>query len=333
VPFDNPSQRERLSPVGLDCRQPAISAQHGRLAFARASWDENIWRVGLAGGGRTLDAPAALTGSTRSELNAQFSPDGSRIVFESTRSGNQELWVADSDGQNALQLTALNGRVGGTPAWSPDGQSIAFDWRGEDGRGDIWVVSAHGGAPFRVTTHPADDLVPSWSRDGRSIRYGSTRTGRYEIWTVSPHGGEPVQLTRHGGAYGKESIDGYLYYAKIGDGFFPSLWRVPVSGGEEVRILPAIASYGNFAVAHDGIYFESPPPAMSLGHIPLATPFTPARATIGFYSFATAKVTRVIAVERHAGHGLDISPDGRTLMFAQMDAYTEDLLLVEKFLR
>ena len=83
------------------------------------------------------------------------------------------------DGRNALQLTSFKGRRGGTPAWSPDGQSIAFDLRTDDGRGDIYVIPARGGAPVRVTTDPADDLVPSWSRDGRSIYFGSTRSGRY----------------------------------------------------------------------------------------------------------------------------------------------------------
>ena len=78
---------------------------------------------------------SSLIGSTRSELNAQFSPDGSRIVFESMRSGTQELWVADQDGRNALQLTSFNGRLGGTPAWSPDGQSIAFDCGTRTGAG------------------------------------------------------------------------------------------------------------------------------------------------------------------------------------------------------
>ena len=114
-------------------------------------------------------------------------------MFESLRSGTQEIWVADQDGRNALQLTSFNGRLGGTPAWSPDGQSIAYDVRNDDGRGDIYVIPARGGAPVRLTNHPADDLVPSWSRDGRSIYFGSTRTGSFEIWKVSARGGEPVQ--------------------------------------------------------------------------------------------------------------------------------------------
>jgi len=331
IPLRRPEQLQRLSPSVDECRQPSVAMQQGRLAFTRARWDENIWSLPLSAQGRPAGSPVSLIGSTRSELNAQFSPDGTRVVFESQRSGTQELWVADRDGRNALQLTSFNGRLGGTPAWSPDGKSITYDLRNDDGRGDIYVIPARGGAPLRITNHPADDLVPSWSRDGRSIYYSSTRTGKYQIWRVSPQGGEPVQVTQQGGAYAKESVDGrYIYYARI-DTSLPTLWRVPVTGGEEVQRVQNLASYGNFAVARDGIYFESSPPSSPLGHIPILAPFTRPEATIDFLSFATGRVTRVMTVARHAGHGLDVSPDGRTLLFAQMDSFTEDLMLVENF--
>ena len=330
VPLQHPERVERLSPLGDECRQPSVAALQGRLAFTRASWDENTWRVTLSGPGQAAGAPVRLVGSTRSELNAQFSPDGSRIVFESIRSGTPELWLADRDGRNALQITSFNGRFGGTPAWSPDGQSIAFDMRNEDGRGDVYVVPVRGGAPIRRTDHPADDLVPTWSRDGKWIYFASTRSGLYQIWKMSAQGGAAVQVTQHGGTYGKESMDGkYLYYGRSNP--ITGLWRVPVAGGEEVEVVPRLASYGNFAVAPDGIYFEERLPGNPLGHSPDFTPFTRLEAAIDFLSFATGKVTRVITLDRHAGHGFDVSPDQRTLLFAQMDDFSEDLMLVENF--
>jgi serine/threonine protein kinase/Tol biopolymer transport system component len=330
IALEHPEQPERLSPFGDECRQPTVAALQGRLAFTRARSDENTWRVTLSGPGRAAGAPVRVVGSTRSELNAQFSPDGSRIVFESMRSGTQELWVADQDGRNALQLTSFNGRLGGTPAWSPDGESIAFDLRNEDGRGDVYVVAARGGAPVRLTDHPADDLVPSWSRDGQSIYFGSTRSGSYQIWKMSARGGAAVQVTQHGGTYAKESMDRkYIYYGRTSPS--TELWRVPVAGGEEVAVLPRLASYGNFAVASGGIYFEERLPGNPLGHTPDFTPFTRLEVAIDFLSFATGKVTRVITLDRHAGHGFDLSPDGRTLLFGQVDSFTEDLMLVENF--
>jgi serine/threonine protein kinase len=331
IPLEHPDRPERLSPPGEESRQPSVAMQQQRLAFTRANWDENIWHQALSSPGRPAAPPSAPTGSTRLELNAQFSPDGKRIVFESLRSGTQELWIADADGRNAQQLISFSGRRGGTPAWSPDGQSIVFDWRNEDGRADIYLVPVRGGAPRPLTNHPADDLVPTWSRDGRSIYFASTRTGVYQIWKVSPQGGEPVQVTQRGGTYGKESLDGKtLYYAKLG-GPRPTMWRVPVAGGEEVRIEINLASYSNFAVAREGIYFESLPPADQLGHVPMLSPFTRPESTIDFLSFATGKITRVVTVDRYAGHGMDVSADGHTLMFGQVDTLTEDLMVVEGF--
>ena len=89
----------------------------------------------------------------------------------SYRSGNMEVWVSDSDGSNSIQLTSFNGPKVTTPRWSPDGGRIAFDSDAE-GEFDVWVIGANGGKAQRMTTHPANDGDPSWSRDGR--------------WTASP---------------------------------------------------------------------------------------------------------------------------------------------------
>ena len=173
--------------------------------------------------------------------------------------------------------------------------------------------------------------MPSWSRDGHWIYFGSFRTGKQQIWKVSPEGGEPVQVTQQGGAYAKESLDRrYIYYART-DTAPPTLWRVPAAGGEEVQVVQNLSSAGRFAVARDGIYFESSPQSSPLGHIPTLVPFTRPETTIEFLSFATGRVTRVLTIARHAGRGLDVSPDGRTLLFALMDSFTEDLMLVENF--
>ena len=329
VPLDHPDRPERISPPGEDWRQPSVSQRQDRLAAARATWDENMWRADLPGPGQPAGTPISLTGSTRSELNAQFSPDGNRIAFESFRSGTQEVWVADADGRNARQLTTFNGVLGGTPAWSPDGQSIAFDMRNAAGNGDVFVAPVRGGATVRLTTDPADDIVPSWSHDGHWIYFESTRTGRAEIWKLPARGGQPIQITHGGATYAKESVDGrYLYYSRSENGL-RSLRRIETSGGEDVQVIPQIAHYGNFAVVKEGVYFEASPPAGDISLRSLFAPFARG-ATIDFLSFAPGgKITTVLNLTEYAGHGLDVSPDGRTLLFGQMDGFSEDLLLVE----
>jgi len=88
----------------------------------------------------------------------------------------------------------------------------------------------------RVTTGDSDDVVPSWSRDGRWVYFVSNRSGENQVWKVPAEEAKAVQVTRKGGFAAFESIDGrYLYYAKSRDA--SGIWRVPVDGGEEIQVL------------------------------------------------------------------------------------------------
>jgi hypothetical protein len=95
-------------------------------------------------------------------------------------------------------------------------------------------------------------------------------------------------------------------------------------------VVPHMADWA-FAVARDGIYFKPSRPYAPPRSIPMVSPFARPEFRIEFLRFTTGRATTVLTIPRHAGHGLDVSPDGRTLLWAQLDAYTEDLLLVENF--
>src|SRR5262249_9165678 len=112
--------------------QPAISRQGHRLAYTEALFDENIWRVRIDPHGKVQPPPTSIS-STRPDCCPQFSPDGKRISFSSGRSnrlGSYEIWICNSDGSGAVQLTSL-GAEAGFPRWSPDGERIAFDSNAE----------------------------------------------------------------------------------------------------------------------------------------------------------------------------------------------------------
>jgi len=71
-------------------------------------------------------------------------------------------------------------------------------------------------------------------------------------------GGAAIQVTKRGGSMPLESVDGqYLYYVKLSQN---ALWKLPLAGGEEFQVLPAVAGFGSaYAPGKDGIYFIRPP--------------------------------------------------------------------------
>jgi Tol biopolymer transport system component/DNA-binding winged helix-turn-helix (wHTH) protein len=309
---------ERLAVGGKNASNPSISGQGHRLAYQQAVSDSNIWRIDVQGSTGGNRSPAKLIASTRWESGPQFSPDGKKITFCSDRSGSLEIWVCDSDGSNCVQLTFFDGHTC-TPRWSPDGQRIAFDSRPE-GHSDIFVVDVERRVPRRLTTATSDDVVPSWSHDGRWIYFSSNRTGRQQVWKAPAQGGPAVQVTQNGGFAAFESPDGqFIYYAKFTE---PGIWRVPVEGGEETLVLDLLQPglWGYWAVSEQGIYF-------------LNSKAEP-RPAIEFYRFATRQVTRVFVPEKDPAYGspgLAVSPDGRWILYVQMDHLGSDLMLVENF--
>ena len=316
---------ERIVVTGQNPSFPAISRQGNRLAYTDAYTDSNLYLyegAGFAGRGvpGKFGEPRAILTSTREDTSPQFSPDGTRLVFTSQRNGSEEVFGADSQGEQTRQLTAFDGPNAGTPHWSPDGKWIAFDSRA-NGSPDIYVISAEGGAARRLTTELNFDSQPSWSHDGKWIFFTSDRSGRYEIWKLPVEGGPALQITKGGAFEGFESPDGKLFYFSKNRGVY-GLWSVPVEGGEE-KPVPELKQAGywrSWGVIEQGIYFISKE--------------TTPRPSVRFFSFATRQVTSLLTVEKDAlwwEAGLALSPDGRKLIYAQLDHSFNDIFLMENF--
>ena len=198
----------------------------GRVVYSAQFRDSAIWKLPLEGlTDRAVALP--LLSTPFDEGNPDYSPDGQRLAFESTRSGATEIWIANADGSSPVQMTSIGGALTSNPQWSLDGQMILFNSRRE-GSNDLYVLRVDTRELRRLTDDPADDEEPRWSRDGHWIYFGSNRTGRYEVWKMPAGGGAPVQVTTQGGRGPTESPDGgWLYYAKGTASPF-SIWRVPV---------------------------------------------------------------------------------------------------------
>lgn len=78
------------------------------------------------------------------------------------------------------------------PAISPDGQTIAFSYKG-----DIYTVPSKGGRAYPITLHEGHEFMPIWSPDGKSIAFASDRYGNYDVFVMPAMGGEAKRLTYH----------------------------------------------------------------------------------------------------------------------------------------
>ena len=143
--------------------------------------------------------PRNLTDSATSDTSPAWSPDGSHIVFQSDRDGNQEIYVMAADGSNLRNLTNHEGDDFG-PAWSPDGRYIAFDSNRDRGGVDreIYLMEADGSNLRRLTDREGMNGLPTWSPDGRYIAFQSDRDGEsQEIHVMEVESGNVQRLTEH----------------------------------------------------------------------------------------------------------------------------------------
>jgi dipeptidyl aminopeptidase/acylaminoacyl peptidase len=242
------------------------------------------------------------------EMDAQASPDGARIVWKSMRSGSWELLVSDSSGHELTQVAHIN-PYSGTPRWSPDGKWLAFD-NGEPGkRFEIFLVNPDGRNLRPLASAAFDRVVPSWSRDGKSIYYSANRGWVWQIWKHNLDTGADVQLTKQGGFNAFESFDGKtIYYSRFDEA---GIWKIPATGGPETPLIPnrpQVGFWGHFAVAPTGLYF-------------LDNDADP-HPTINFYDFASSRISPVLTLDQHPARlqpSLSATADGKTIYFTQYD--------------
>jgi Tol biopolymer transport system component len=216
------------------------------------------------------------------------------------------------------RLTRGPGRHQGTPHWSRDGRTIAFDSQSESGHSDVWVIGVDGSGLRRITNAPGADTRPSWSRDGLHLYFESNRTGQIEIWRAPAAGGAEEQLTHGGGLGPIESWDGRsLYHQRPSDS---ALLARPPAGGEERLILPCV-DRSNYAVGPRGVYYVECPAADS----PMSS-----RKVLRHWEAATGREQALATLDADGIWGLDISPDGRSVLYARSQ-WNSDLMMIDNF--
>jgi Tol biopolymer transport system component len=197
---------------GPDPAQPneAILSPDGRMAALSRMLGGNldIWLLETA-----RDVRQRLTSDPAYEYDPVWSPDGSRIVFGSTRKGAIDLYEKPLGGTETLLYESAESK---NPLdWSPDGRWLLFAVQNPKTARDLWVLPMTGeGKPTAIAQSPYEETNARFSPDGRWVAYQSNESGRFEIY-IQPFPGPAAksQVSTAGGTFPQWRHDGKeLFY-------------------------------------------------------------------------------------------------------------------------
>ncbi len=164
-----------------DDTQPALSPDGNLIAFRSERDGGGIFVMGATG-----ESPRRIT---TFGYNPTWSGDGRKLAFASEsivddpndRAVRSSLWVVNIDSGTPVRISAGDAVQ---PAWSAQGNRIAYWSWGTSGLRDIWTIRADGSDPVKVTNDPALDWSPTWSPDGRYLYFSSDQGGNFNLWRV-----------------------------------------------------------------------------------------------------------------------------------------------------
>lgn len=134
--------------------------------------------------------------------DAVWSPHGRALAFSRFRTDlvdSANLWIAEGNDTSQRRMITHEVGIQEHPAWSPDGEWIAYSGGHGYGTYELYVVRADGSQRRQLTQNHAHDFLPAWSPDGRRIAFSSDVSEGYEIWTVDADGSNLQQVTRSAG--------------------------------------------------------------------------------------------------------------------------------------
>jgi serine/threonine protein kinase/Tol biopolymer transport system component len=185
----------------------AVRLTNGTNRVAFASFTENlaVWSLPIQPNqGRVTGEPEQLTHDAVGDFMPSISRDGSKIVFVSTRPGQQEVWTKDLRTGQESALTATRVQKW-DPKFSPDGSKIAFAEFGQSSDWNVFVVPSTGGLPEMMCRQCGE--ITDWSLDGKRI-IGNTTDGRAWVLDLVSHHKSDLLATQRWIATDKFSPDG-----------------------------------------------------------------------------------------------------------------------------
>ena len=245
-----PGMDERSTPNLADWRARGADAlvagsvsklPDGRLDVRYKLWDA-VKGEELIGRSQAVLAPDLRLAAHRVADQVYENLTGERGVFSTrisyvVQSGRQySLLVTDADGEGAqVALNSPDPII--SPAWSPDGKSLAYV-SFESQKAVVWVQDTGSGSRRMLANFRGSNSAPAWAPDGRSLALALSRDGLTQIFTIPAAGGEPRRLTTSR-AIDTEPVytaDGRSIYFVSDRGGGPQIYRMPAGGGGAERV-------------------------------------------------------------------------------------------------
>lgn len=254
---------------------PRISPDGARVATWLQDAEVAVWLIEIAGD--------SLTRLSRGmdDHSPVWSPDGKRIAFDSSRTGNYEIYLSSADAVATETALTQRRRDHFVNAWLPDGRLVFTEHSIRDGF-DLWTIAAREGAAAEPLLRTAfNESEPAFSADGRWIAYVADETRRDEVFVRRfPLQGPRLQASREGGEEPVWSRSGQELYFRRG----PEVLSVRLEGSEDSPRLtePEVLFAGRYHynlyptntydVAPDGRFLmvEEPPPVRRTIHVVLS---------------------------------------------------------------
>jgi Tol biopolymer transport system component len=309
----DPSGRHARPVIGVPetASTPALARRaggHVSLAFVDISAKHSIWRRSTRQGPGGL--PVELAASTRSQRYPRYSNDGKRLAFSSTRTGFEEIWVADADGSRAVQLTNLRHQLTEVGHWSPADDVIAFVSQ-DRGLRQIYLVDSSAGTIAQLTNQSGVSYGTGWSHDGAGYLYTVAHGGATEVWKSARRGGASERVAEN--AFdGFETARGTLYYWRPA-GRERMLTMRTAAGERAIPLSPRLCSECLTSAAAKGFYYKTD------------------ASEIWYYDEGAGRPVRVLSRPPLEFNQFTVTPDGRWFAASFRETPSLDLMMVELF--
>ena len=293
---------------------PKFSEDGSRMIYRSVQDQTQLWLIEKEGA--TFHSPIPVASSSRAEMNPYLSSDEESLVFLSNRSGNFEIWSHSLKDRATSKLTSLNGSFLSMPSLSHNGSQVLFDARINGGNA-IYVLEVVSKTVRAVIDLEGDQVNARFSRDGKTIYFGSNHSGSWQIWKKAVDGQVGItQVTSSGGYYLQEAPrDGCLYLSKWN---VPGIWKLD-KAGKETLVIPDLKAvdWGNWVPLHDGIIYLNREDGSKLIH----HPYKKEHPAVSIFSPSKSIPRR--------NPMLSSNREGTKIIFAQMANSEDEIMMVD----